>query len=52
MSNKYAEAADYFKSATAGHQVTVLHEDGLYRHLRFRTPGNGSSYGYDLITSP
>ncbi|GGU84575.1 hypothetical protein GCM10010275_19540 [Streptomyces litmocidini] len=52
MKNEYAESAAYFKRATAGHQVTVLHEDGLYRHLRFQTPGNGSSYGYDLITWP
>lgn len=52
MSDDYAEAAAYFKRATAGHQMTVLHEDGVYRHLRFQTPGNGSSYGYDLITWP
>jgi hypothetical protein len=52
MNDDYAEAAAYFKRATAGHQMTVLHEDGLYRHLRFQTPGNGSSYGYDLITWP
>ncbi|MEV4423997.1 hypothetical protein AB0K23_01210 [Streptomyces sp. NPDC049602] len=52
MSAEYAEAAAYFKRATAGHEVTVMHEDGLYRHLRFQTPGNGSSYGYDLITWP
>ncbi|MET9727720.1 hypothetical protein [Streptomyces zaomyceticus] len=52
MSDDYAEAAAYFKRATAGHEMTVLHEDGLYRHLRFQTPGNGSSYGYDLIIWP
>jgi len=52
VSDNYAEAAAYFKRATVGHQVTVLHEDGLYRHLRFQAPGNGSSYGYDLITWP
>ncbi|MEU7032674.1 hypothetical protein ABZ958_03185 [Streptomyces sp. NPDC046237] len=52
MKDEYAEAAAYFKRATKGHQVSVAHEDGLYRHLRFQTPGNGSSYGYDLITWP
>ncbi|MFD0074324.1 hypothetical protein ACFVIY_18005 [Streptomyces sp. NPDC127166] len=52
MSNDYAESAAFFKRATAGHEMTVLHEDGIYRHLRFQTPGNGSSYGYDLITWP
>jgi len=50
--SEYPESAAYFKRATAGHEVSVLHEDGLYRHLRFQTPGNGSSYGYDLITWP
>ena len=52
MSNDYAEAAASFQRGTAGHEMTVLHQDGLYRHLRFQTPGNGSSYGYDLITWP
>lgn len=52
MSDQYAESAAYFKRATAGLEMTVLHQDGIYRHLRFQTPGNGSSYGYDLITWP
>lgn len=52
MTNEYSEAAAFFQQGTKGHQLTVLHEDGLYRHLRFRTPGNDSSYGYDLITWP
>ena len=52
MKDEYVEAAAYFKRATKGHQVSVVQEDGLYRHLRFQTPGNGSSYGYDLITWP
>ncbi|MFE7510118.1 hypothetical protein ACFU8I_02655 [Streptomyces sp. NPDC057540] len=52
MTNDYAESAAFFNQGTTGHEMTVLHEDGLYRHLRFRTPGNGSSYGYDLITWP
>ena len=29
------EAAEAFARDTADHQMTVLHDDGLYRHLRF-----------------
>jgi hypothetical protein len=31
-------------------ELTVLHDDGLYRHLRFRSP-NGW-FSYDLVTWP
>lgn len=42
-----------FRANTAYHQMTVLHDDGLYRHLRFRRPAPGSSsYWFDLITWP
>lgn len=34
-----------------GHEMTVLHEDGLYRHLRFATPGTGIGR-FDIITWP
>lgn len=43
--------AERFASDTAGHQMTVLHEDGLYRHLRFRSLKT-SEYWFDLITWP
>jgi hypothetical protein len=33
------------------HQMTVLRDDGLYRHLRFRRPGTGIC-GFDLVTWP
>lgn len=33
------------------HEMTVLHDDGLYRHLRFKSPDRGS-YWFDLITWP
>lgn len=38
-------------AAVGDHQLTVLHEDGLYRHLRFKNPGS-SMYYFDLITWP
>jgi hypothetical protein len=42
--------ADFLRN-TAKHEMTVLKEDGLYRHLRFREPGT-NVYGYDVITWP
>lgn len=40
-----------FARETAKHRMTVLHDDGLYRHLRFREPEHGM-YWFDLITIP
>jgi hypothetical protein len=49
----YPEIAARFARAAASHQMTVLHDDGLYRHLRFQPPPTMSScYWFDLITVP
>ena len=40
-----------FDNETTDHQMTVMHADGLYRHLRFRTPGT-SFYWFDVVTWP
>ncbi len=40
-----------FAADTAKHKMTVLHDDGLYRHLRFQAPGTGF-YWFDLVTWP
>jgi hypothetical protein len=32
--------------------MTVLHDDGLYRHLRFTNPERSWCYWFDLITVP
>jgi len=45
------DAADRFPRDTANHQMTVLHDDGPYRHLRFMAPQRGA-YWFDLITLP
>jgi hypothetical protein len=52
MSDEFAKSADLFARHTVGHQMTVLHEDGLYRHLRFANPQYGGIYSFDLITWP
>lgn len=46
------QIAARFARDTARHQMTVLHEDGLYRHLRFMNPGNGSIGAFELVTWP
>lgn len=47
------DIAARFARDTAGHELTVLHDDGLYRHLRFMQPRPGSScYWFELITVP
>jgi hypothetical protein len=44
-------AARHFYSDISAHEMTVLHDDGLYRHLRFRRPDTGM-YWFDIITWP
>lgn len=40
-----------FEIETAEHRLTVFRDDGLYRHLRCRSPKTWA-YGYDLVTWP
>lgn len=47
----YPEIAAQFARDTAKHEMTVLFQQGLYRHLRFASP-DGSGYRFDLHTSP
>lgn len=46
-----ADLARRFNKDTEDHMLTVLHDEGLYRHLRFKNPENGF-YWFDLITWP
>jgi hypothetical protein len=46
-----AESGERFARDVAEHQLTVLHDDGLYRHLRFKRP-DSSFYWFDLVTWP
>ncbi|MCX5119242.1 hypothetical protein OG992_18815 [Micromonospora sp. NBC_00362] len=45
------ELAERFKRDTANHTMTVLHDDGLYRHLRFTKP-DSSMYWFEIVTWP
>jgi hypothetical protein len=49
--NRTQQISEQFAKDVAGHRMTVLHEDGIYRHLRFRHPDSGS-YWFDLVTWP
>lgn len=40
-----------FLRDVARHQVTIIRDDGLHRHVRFQEPGS-SCYYFDLITWP
>lgn len=46
-----AHVAEVFARDVAEHELTVLHSDGLYRHLRFAKPGTGINH-FDLVTWP
>lgn len=41
-----------FDAETATHQLEVIRDDGVYRHLRFRREDKSSFYYYDLLTWP
>ncbi len=43
--------AEQFPKDVAGHRLTVLHSDGLYRHLRCKKPGT-SLYWFEIVTWP
>jgi len=51
MMREPSEAA--FLADVQHHQMQVLRDDGLYRHLRFRKPGEfGFDQSFDLLTWP
>ncbi|MFD9192936.1 hypothetical protein ACFWCA_32580 [Streptomyces phaeochromogenes] len=48
-----ASIGERFREDTAGHEMEVLHEAGLYRHVRFSSNPRGyGEYWFDLITWP
>lgn len=47
----YPEIAARFARDTAGHRMTIAHDDGIYRHLVFRDPKH-SFYWFEIITTP
>jgi len=50
---EYPDIAERFYQETAHHELTVLLDQGLYRHLRMMPPKTmSSSYWYEIITWP
>jgi hypothetical protein len=49
--SEYAKDAARFAAETRGHVLTVVKDDGLYRHLVCANPAGGF-YRFDLITWP
>lgn len=47
----YSASAARFAADTRGHELTVLKDDGLYRHLVCADP-KGGFYRFDLVTWP
>ncbi|MCW2938470.1 MAG: hypothetical protein JWN00_1455 [Actinomycetia bacterium] len=45
------QIAKRFENDTANHEMTVLHDDGLYRHLRFAKPDSSRDW-FSIVTWP
>jgi hypothetical protein len=50
MSEMYADSYRDFLTYTKGLEMTVLHDEGLYRHLKFKDATGW--FGYTLVTWP
>jgi hypothetical protein len=44
-------ARERYERDTVEHEMTVIRDDGVYRHLRIQKPGTWT-YGHDLVTWP
>lgn len=44
--------SERFLADVENHQMTVAHEDGIYRHLRFKSSKCGWNQWFDLVTWP
>ena len=48
---KREPTAEMFLKDVAKHEMAVKHQDGIYRNIRFREPGNSNMW-FDLVTWP
>jgi len=46
------DIAERFQRDTANHEMTVLHDDGLYRHLKFSNPERRWTSWFEIVTWP
>lgn len=47
-----ANALATFRRNTADHKMTILHDQGIHRHLYFHKPGDGSNWSWHIVTWP
>lgn len=47
----HTEVLANFTKNTAAHQLAILRDDGIYRHLRVKRPNSGA-FSFDIITWP
>ena len=50
-SSDFPESFAQFEKDAACHEMTILHNDGVYRHLRFKAH-ESSQYWFDILTAP
>lgn len=51
MAKEYELTKDEFLKRVRNHQMEILHDDGVYRHVRFGEPGT-SNLHFHLVTFP
>lgn len=51
MANREEQLRERFARDIATHELTILRNDGVYRHLQCRRPGTGCM-GFDIVTWP
>lgn len=49
--NLYQKSEERFRQDTSKHEMTVMLDEGLHRHLRFKQPGT-NTYCFHLVTWP
>jgi hypothetical protein len=49
--DQLGQTRQQFRRDTAEHELTIVRDDGLYRHLRLSRP-DSYFYGFDLVTWP
>lgn len=48
---KHQVTEDDFLTRVKDHQLHIFHDEGIYRHLRFKAPGTSNRY-FDIVTFP
>jgi hypothetical protein len=49
--SKYECTEEVFLDDVKNHKMTILKDDGVYRHLRFKRP-DSNTYWFDIVTFP